>query len=1153
MKGECDLSSRLVEIRWEPPEDKMIANDKSLQKRILRVAAYCRVSSFVDQQMDSLEIQKRHFMKLIQDNQEWVLVGIYMDNGITGTDRTKRMGFQRMIRHCEEGKIDRILSKSISRFGRNTAEVLEVIYNLKEKNIGIYFEKENIDTLSQTSEFVLSTIAAIAQEESRSISENTSWAIKKKYLQGEPNLNRILGYDISIISGKREMIINEEEATIVREVFELAAEGIKHTQIALIMRQKGYKTFRGLSEWSHSNIRSILTNEKYTGDVMCQKTYTPDYLSHDRIMNDGEREKYLIENHHQPIISHELFKKVQDLKAVSKQRFKKEQIDYKKHLFSRRLLCGECGSNYNLSRRSKDSTWRCSRNIKYIDACVSEAVHESQLQEVMRKAFKIRYGEKSMSFLHNFKMDIIKIHENDNFELQRLSLNNKYSAALKLEMRSHGDEHEISKAKLKEIEEIIKRKEIHWKFIEEDREIRISTLDRLDKSPRISKNSDMIVSDLSIEQMRALITNIVISSSGDYLVKWADNIETEIIQNSSSEEKQKFKYTARETNNRKVKSQDTSNMTARETKSNNKNFTGNLDFRPTSWSFPAIMSGSVGSDESHKKRICAYCRVSSKYNKQFSSFKLQITHYTSLILSNESWSFSGIYADEGASGLSIKRRKNFLRMIEDCKEGKIDFVIVKSISRFARNTVDCLNYVQMLKSLPSPVGVYFEKENINTLDDKNNMLMTILGALAQEESRSTSAVVRWGFEKRFENGIVNIPIANLLGYDRDELGNWIVNKKEAETVKRIYSEYLKGKNSHQIAKELTQDAVKTKYGLTTWRYGGVRSILKNEKYCGDVLLQKYVKNNFMDQKIVPNRGEQPKYLVVDHHEAIITRDEWDAVQVEIERERQLNTGKLIEAPDNENRSEIFKGKIFCGECGSLFLSKIQTSKGAGEKYRYWIWKCKAFSGYIPGEQCNVGSFRDEEIENAFMYMLLEFTNNKNELISNVKGAIERMEFTELEAVRCEKLKDDIKTLYQRVSEVGLLNEKVREAEATNESIVQFLRENEILQSELEEFNKRDKERLHIIRELNWILNELNALKDTDPALSYIQFRDDIFSRIVRRCTAFENGIIEFDLMLGISRKMEIERTAGWIRKNNNGIKYRYRKKKESIDEIGIKE
>jgi hypothetical protein len=171
----------------------------------------------------------------------------------------------------------------------------------------------------------------------------------------------------------------------------------------------------------------------------------------------------------------------------------------------------------------------------------------------------------------------------------------------------------------------------------------------------------------------------------------------------------------------------------------------------------------------------------------------------------------------------------------------------------------------------------------------------------------------------------------------------------------------------------------------------------------------------------------------------------------------------------------------------------------------------------------------------------------------VEDAAERMELTEPEAARCEKLKEDIKTLYQRVNELGSLNEKERKTEVTSECIVRFLRKNEILQSELEELNKRDKERFHIIRELSWILNELNALKDIDPALSYIQFRDDIFSRIVRRCTAYENGIIEFDLMLGISRKMEIERTAGWIRKNNNGIKYRYRKKKESNDEIDLKE
>lgn len=305
--------TRTVEVRW----NKNSAQNKSDTQQNLskheRVAAYCRVSTYLDDQVDSFELQRQYYLNLIQNTQEWDLVEIYADRGITGTQRNTRPGFQRMIQHCEEGKIDRILCKSISRFARNTIDMLNTIRYLKDRNIRVIFEKEAIDTLSIQSEFILSTIAAIAQDESRSISENMLWSFKKRFESGVPVFKRILGYDIEKNENEAIIRINESEADIVREIYSLALVGKGYTQIARIMEAKGYYTANGRLNWTVDLVRGILTNERYTGDVLCQKSYTLDYLTHRHKRNNGKMPQYLIENYHIGIISKELFQEVQTL------------------------------------------------------------------------------------------------------------------------------------------------------------------------------------------------------------------------------------------------------------------------------------------------------------------------------------------------------------------------------------------------------------------------------------------------------------------------------------------------------------------------------------------------------------------------------------------------------------------------------------------------------------------------------------------------------------------------------------------------------------------------------------------------------------------------------------------------------------------------
>jgi site-specific DNA recombinase len=260
-----------------------------------------------------------------------------------------------------------------------------------------------------------------------------------------------------------------------------------------------------------------------------------------------------------------------------------------------------------------------------------------------------------------------------------------------------------------------------------------------------------------------------------------------------------------------------------------------------------------------KKRVAGYTRVSTDNEEQLTSYEAQVDYYTKHILSNPEWEFVELYTDEGISATSTKKRDGFNRMIADALEGKIDLIITKSVSRFARNTVDSLTSVRLLKE--KGIEIYFEKENIWTLDSKGELLITIMSSLAQEESRSLSENVTWGQRKRFADGKVSLPYARFLGYDKGEDGLPEINEEEATTVQLIYALFLDGYTPHTIAKRLTDDGIPSPGGKDRWMQGTIKSILTNEKYKGDALLQKRYTVDFLTKKMIVNEGEVPQYYV----------------------------------------------------------------------------------------------------------------------------------------------------------------------------------------------------------------------------------------------------------------------------------------------------
>ena len=277
------------------------------------------------------------------------------------------------------------------------------------------------------------------------------------------------------------------------------------------------------------------------------------------------------------------------------------------------------------------------------------------------------------------------------------------------------------------------------------------------------------------------------------------------------------------------------------------------------------------------KRVAAYCRVSTDQEAQSTSYELQCEYYTQYIGAKEGWILAGIFADEGLSGTQMKKRDQLLKLIEECKAGKVDMILTKSISRLSRNVVDCLTIIRELKALNPPVEVYFEKEHLSSLDDKTDMVLSMMASIAQEESRSISANISWAIRKRMENGTQKIPTACLLGYASDEDGNLVIVEEEAETVKYIYKCFIKGDPPNTIAERLNKKGSTTVLG-NDWNGYSVRNILRNEKYCGDVLMQKTFTVDYLTHKTKKNEGERDQFYIADHHDAIVSREVWDKAQ-----------------------------------------------------------------------------------------------------------------------------------------------------------------------------------------------------------------------------------------------------------------------------------
>ena len=494
-----------------------------------------------------------------------------------------------------------------------------------------------------------------------------------------------------------------------------------------------------------------------------------------------------------------------------------------------------------------------------------------------------------------------------------------------------------------------------------------------------------------------------------------------------------------------------------------------------------------------KRKVAGYARVSTDMEEQQSSYSNQVDYYTNYIKSREDWEYVAVYTDEGISATSTRHREGFNRMIEDALNGHIELIVTKSISRFARNTVDSLTTIRKLKE--NGVEVYFEKENIWTFDSKGELLITIMSSLAQEESRSISENTTWGRRKSFADGKVSVAFSTFLGYDE----GFKINDEQAETVRLIYKLYMTGLSYCAIAKELEKRGRLTATGLKRWSLAAVRSVLQNEKYKGDALLQKQYTADYLTKKIKKNNGELQQYFIEGHHEPIISSALFDMVQTEMERRKKL--GITFSGKGG------FAGKIICGECGHYYGRKTWHST---EKRRKTVYICNGRYQYHTW--CKTRHLPETEIKQLFVKALESIVEDKEKTLH----VIEKLQRETV--ADSNRLIEELEVVQGRIDETqGILERMIDENARMAQPQRNYQQKYEDAFSEYEKLKACETELEVKIRERSGTGEKLRIFTDLFQQFdgSHIEFDQELWGVLVENAKVGIDGKVTFRFLGGL--------------------------------------
>lgn len=491
-----------------------------------------------------------------------------------------------------------------------------------------------------------------------------------------------------------------------------------------------------------------------------------------------------------------------------------------------------------------------------------------------------------------------------------------------------------------------------------------------------------------------------------------------------------------------------------------------------------------------KRKVAGYARVSTDSEEQKTSYTAQVDYYTKFIKERIDWEFVGVYTDEGISATNTRHREGFNRMIADALNGKIDLIVTKSVSRFARNTVDSLTTIRKLKE--KGVEVFFQKENIYTLDSKGELLLTIMSSLSQEESRSISENVTWGQRKRMADGKVSLPYSHFLGYRKGKDGIPEIVPEEAEIVRYIYRSFMEGKTPNHIAECLTFKHISTPAGKEIWSPSTIESILTNEKYRGSALLQKSFTVDFLSKKKKINEGELTQYYIPESHEAIIPPNEFELVQAEYTRRKRI--GRAY------NSKSIFSAKLVCECCGGYFGSKIWHSTS---KYRRTVWQCNG--KFKNDKKCMTPHLYESHIKEKFLAAMNQVLANKTEIIENCLLFKETFSNT---AMIEEKIENIQKQMEQLTKQIRMLIQRQSITPIKSED---YYRQYDGLVISFEKLKfKQDtliQKQGEMETKLKFIMNYIEFLKSQENLIT--EFSETLWFRVVDQVTVCTYGKMIF--------------------------------------------
>lgn len=504
----------------------------------------------------------------------------------------------------------------------------------------------------------------------------------------------------------------------------------------------------------------------------------------------------------------------------------------------------------------------------------------------------------------------------------------------------------------------------------------------------------------------------------------------------------------------------------------------------------------VYSTEYLLKRVAAYCRVSTKQEEQLNSYETQVRYYTDRINREPGWKLAGIYADKGITGTSMKKRDEFNKLIRQCKRGKVDMIIVKSISRFARNTLDCLKITRMLRELK--VDVYFEEQNLHSIDPSSELYISIYGSVAQSESENISHNVAWGKARSAKDGNVFFAYKSFLGYRRGADGKPEIDPEQADTVRRIYDRFLAGNSLQQIANGLTADGIPTPMGRTVWQASVVQSILSNEKYKGDALLGKTYVEDCISKKVRVNAGERPQYYVENNHPAIIDAATFARVQEELARRASKRKVKQTGTTTEQGK---YCGKyaltelLICGECGTPYRRCTWT---VGGKKRI-VWRCINRLDYGKKYCHHSPTMEEAPLQNAIMDAVLKTAQIDPNILQTLKQHIQ----LGLGAGAGEDKSVEIQIRIAQIDQEfkNLLNSVTAENQQellTDPRITDLMTEKRQLEKELAEYAAAEQHRQNTASRLDNIFTILDGMKN--HPLTY----DDAVVRQILQCVIVES-------------------------------------------------